>query len=581
MLHLGDHLRTRTVIDSISEEKHTGLGVGHFVTTRVEYETTDGEPVGRMLFRILKFKPGTGRSAAPSDERDAAAAAPPRADPGQRVLLRGRQAAPAAHPALRRLRPAAAPAPAPLPASAARYEWTAQEASGRGTVYSFVVNHYPQVPAFDYPLAVGLIELEEGTRLVADLVGIDAADVRIGHAGRGRVARPRPRPHPARVQAEGRAEPWTSSSATSRSRSETSPSRSSRARSARAGQGRSRPPTTGSTGSCGRPLADANLLGLCLPEDVGGSGLGMSELCLMLEQQGRVVAPVPLWATVVLGALAVAELGTPEQRPGLAPRRGGRRRRCSPPRSPSPATNDPRRPSARPTRRVELAARRARRRRPAAHVAARVLVPARHRHRRRLVAPRRPRRGPARTCEPGRRRPTASSRPTSASTARRAAAAARSTPAAGRRWPWMRRTGALGLCALQLGVAEEPRSAGRRVHVAAAPVRQAALDLPGDAPAPPTATSRPRRIRVTMQQAAWRLDAGRDATARRRGRQVVGVRRRPAGRARHPAPPRRARRRRRLPRAPLLPVGQADRRHPRRRSAQLARLGETLAGAAR
>jgi len=63
MLHLGDHLRTRTVIDSISEEKQTGLGLGHFVTTRVEYETTDGEPVGRMLFRILKFKPGTGRTA--------------------------------------------------------------------------------------------------------------------------------------------------------------------------------------------------------------------------------------------------------------------------------------------------------------------------------------------------------------------------------------------------------------------------------------------------------------------------------------------------------------------------------------
>jgi uncharacterized OB-fold protein len=47
-------------------------------------------------------------------------------------------------------------------------------------VYSFVVNHYPQVPAFDYPLAVGLIELEEGTRLVANIVGIDPADIAIG-----------------------------------------------------------------------------------------------------------------------------------------------------------------------------------------------------------------------------------------------------------------------------------------------------------------------------------------------------------------------------------------------------------------
>jgi acyl dehydratase len=71
MLHVGDHLRTRNVIDSISEEKHTALGIGHFVTTRVEYETLDGEPVGRQLFRILKFKPGTGKvQAAATPEKD-------------------------------------------------------------------------------------------------------------------------------------------------------------------------------------------------------------------------------------------------------------------------------------------------------------------------------------------------------------------------------------------------------------------------------------------------------------------------------------------------------------------------------
>jgi uncharacterized OB-fold protein len=41
------------------------------------------------------------------------------------------------------------------------------------------VNHYPQVPAFDYPLAIGLIELEEGTRLVANVIGVERADVRV------------------------------------------------------------------------------------------------------------------------------------------------------------------------------------------------------------------------------------------------------------------------------------------------------------------------------------------------------------------------------------------------------------------
>jgi len=65
-------------------------------------------------------------------------------------------------------------------------------------------------------------------------------------------------------------------------------------------------------------LAKANLLGLCLPEDLGGSGYGLVELCLILEQQGRQVAPVPLWPTVVLGALPIAEFGTAAQKEVLA-----------------------------------------------------------------------------------------------------------------------------------------------------------------------------------------------------------------------------------------------------------------------
>ena len=60
-------------------------------------------------------------------------------------------------------------------------------------------------------------------------------------------------------------------------------------------------------------LAKANLLGLAVPEEYGGSGLGLTELCLVLEQQGRAVAPVPLWATLVLGALPLAHFGTPQQ----------------------------------------------------------------------------------------------------------------------------------------------------------------------------------------------------------------------------------------------------------------------------
>ncbi len=57
-------------------------------------------------------------------------------------------------------------------------------------------------------------------------------------------------------------------------------------------------------------LAQADLLGLAIPEAFGGGGYGMVELALVLEGQGGSVAPVPLWATLALGALPLAEFGS-------------------------------------------------------------------------------------------------------------------------------------------------------------------------------------------------------------------------------------------------------------------------------
>ena len=59
-------------------------------------------------------------------------------------------------------------------------EWDTLEASGRGVVYSFVVAHHPPIPPFEYPNPIALVELEEGTRFVCNLVGIAADEVRIG-----------------------------------------------------------------------------------------------------------------------------------------------------------------------------------------------------------------------------------------------------------------------------------------------------------------------------------------------------------------------------------------------------------------
>ena len=69
-------------------------------------------------------------------------------------------------------------------------------------------------------------------------------------------------------------------------------------------------------------LAQASLLGVAIPEDLGGSGLGFLELAILCEEVGRTVAQVPVLASLVLGALPVAEFGTPAQQhawlPGVA-----------------------------------------------------------------------------------------------------------------------------------------------------------------------------------------------------------------------------------------------------------------------
>jgi alkylation response protein AidB-like acyl-CoA dehydrogenase len=69
-----------------------------------------------------------------------------------------------------------------------------------------------------------------------------------------------------------------------------------------------------------KELAASSLLGVGLPEDVGGGGLGFKAICLLLEELGRAVAYVPALPTLVLGALPIARFGTPAQRQQFLPK---------------------------------------------------------------------------------------------------------------------------------------------------------------------------------------------------------------------------------------------------------------------
>ena len=205
-LVVGERVLVRSVVESISEPKRTALGTGRFVTTRQDYVAVPdssvppgagggarasggdgadglsaeqvkalfeaGEPVATMLFRILKFVPTERKPVRPPRPR-------PALTQDNRFWFEGVQA----HRLLvQRCTSCGALRHPPLPACAVcgSLDWDTVESSGRGTLYSYVVVHYPQVPSFEYPLPIGLIELEEGIRVVANLDGMAREEIQIG-----------------------------------------------------------------------------------------------------------------------------------------------------------------------------------------------------------------------------------------------------------------------------------------------------------------------------------------------------------------------------------------------------------------
>ncbi|WP_441230437.1 acyl-CoA dehydrogenase family protein [Tardiphaga sp. 215_C5_N2_1] len=61
-------------------------------------------------------------------------------------------------------------------------------------------------------------------------------------------------------------------------------------------------------------LADMGFLGVAIPEAFGGSGAGHLELCVIAEEMGRALAPVPFSSTVYLAAEALLLAGSDAQK---------------------------------------------------------------------------------------------------------------------------------------------------------------------------------------------------------------------------------------------------------------------------
>jgi uncharacterized OB-fold protein len=167
LLRHGEHVSATTKLDDVAGPKRTALGEGYFVTTTTTWYVGD-EVVADMLFRVLKFKPkpapaGVLRPVISKDTEFFWAGT----KAGELRIQRWGDKL--RHP------------PGPMPPDGdldAKPDWVV--ASGRGTVYSYVVHHRPAVPGKKLPFVIALVELEEGVRMLGEV--LDVGTVHIGQA---------------------------------------------------------------------------------------------------------------------------------------------------------------------------------------------------------------------------------------------------------------------------------------------------------------------------------------------------------------------------------------------------------------
>ncbi|PKV90567.1 hypothetical protein ATK30_1315 [Amycolatopsis echigonensis] len=169
-LRPGEHVSTTNVLEDVTGPKRTGLGEGWFVTTRTNWYV-DGELVADMVFRVLKFRPR-------EPEPPPSPVLRPVISHDTKFFWDGLREG---ELRIQRWGDVLRHPPGPMPPDGSLD--TVPDyvvASGRGTVYSFVVHHHPAVPGKRLPFVVALVELEEGVRVMAELLDAEPDEVHIG-----------------------------------------------------------------------------------------------------------------------------------------------------------------------------------------------------------------------------------------------------------------------------------------------------------------------------------------------------------------------------------------------------------------
>jgi uncharacterized OB-fold protein/acyl dehydratase len=174
----GEEVSVVAELTDVVGPKRTALGEGFFITQKITWQVGD-EDVAEMMWRIMKFKPaGDDAGTQVPDDLDADSMMRPASSKDTKFFWDGVNA----HELRIQKRPDGSLQHPPVPAI-----WQHKQqpidyvvASGKGTVFSFVVHHAPKVPGRTLPFVIALVELEEGVRMLGELRNVDPAKVEIG-----------------------------------------------------------------------------------------------------------------------------------------------------------------------------------------------------------------------------------------------------------------------------------------------------------------------------------------------------------------------------------------------------------------
>ncbi|MET3960162.1 putative OB-fold protein [Marmoricola sp. OAE513] len=167
-VRVGEKVSITTKLESVVGPKVTGVGEGYFVSTLNTWWVGEGderEAVATMLFRVLKFRPA---KRAPKVDKSRTIRPQMNQDTdyfweGTRVgelrIQKCNACGELRHP------------PGPMCPTCHAHDRAYVVASGKGTVFSYLVHHAPQLPGKELPITLALIELEEGLRMIGEVQG--------------------------------------------------------------------------------------------------------------------------------------------------------------------------------------------------------------------------------------------------------------------------------------------------------------------------------------------------------------------------------------------------------------------------